>query len=42
MILSDEYNEDDTHKEMPRINLPFPVIETINGSRARRAAKTVG
>ena len=28
-----KYNEDGTRKEVPRVSLPFQVIETINGSR---------
>jgi adenine-specific DNA-methyltransferase len=29
-----KYNEDGTRKEVPRVSLPFQVIETINESRA--------
>jgi hypothetical protein len=31
-----KYNKDGTRKEIPRVSLPFQVIETINGSRASR------
>jgi hypothetical protein len=31
-----KYNEDGTRKEVPRVSMPFQVIETINGSRALR------
>ena len=37
-----KYNEDDTLKEVPRVNLPFQVIETVNESRATREAKKNG
>src|SRR5437667_9794047 len=33
-----KYNEDGTRKEVPRVNLPFQVIETINEGRATREA----
>src|SRR4030042_1618409 len=33
-----KYNEDGTRKEVPRVNLPFQVIETVNESRATRQA----
>ncbi len=33
-----KYNEDGTLKEVPRVNLPFQVIETVNESRATREA----
>ena len=33
-----KYNEDGTLKEVPRVNLPFQVIETVNESRATRDA----
>ena len=35
LVWPGKYNEDGTRKEVPRVNLPFQVIETINGSRAR-------
>jgi len=34
-----KYNEDGTRKEVPRVNLPFQVIETVNESRATREIK---
>ena len=33
-----KYDEDGTLKEVPRVNLPFQVIETVNESRATRDA----
>ncbi|MFQ5852479.1 MAG: hypothetical protein ACE5JU_18105 [Candidatus Binatia bacterium] len=33
-----KYNEDGTWKKVPRINLPFQIIETINESRAARGS----
>jgi DNA modification methylase len=33
-----KYNEDGTVKEVPRVSLPFQVIETVNESRATREA----
>ena len=37
-----KYNEDGTLKEVPRVNLPFQVIESINEGRATREAKKGG
>ena len=37
-----KYNEDGTLKEVPRVNLPFQVIETVNEGRATREAKKHG
>jgi len=37
-----KYNEDGTLNEVPRVSLPFQVIETVNESRATREAKTGG
>ena len=34
-----KYNDDGTLKEVPPVNLPFQVIETVNESRATREAK---
>lgn len=43
LVWPGKYNEDGTLKEVPRINLPFQVIETVNESRAtREAQKTKG
>ncbi|MGA1795500.1 MAG: hypothetical protein ACMUIL_06530, partial [bacterium] len=39
LVWPGKYNEDGTLKEVPRVNLPFQVIETINESRATREAK---
>lgn len=39
LIWPGKYNEDGTLKEVPRINLPFQVIERVNESRATREAK---
>lgn len=40
LVWPDKYNEDGTLKEVPRVNLPFQVIETINESKATREAKS--
>jgi adenine-specific DNA-methyltransferase len=43
LVWPGKYNEDGTRKEVPRVNLPFQVIETVNESRAtREAQKTKG
>ena len=42
LIWPGKYNEDGTLKEVPRVNLPFQVIETVNESRATREAKKGG
>ena len=39
LVWPGKYNEDGTVKEVPRVNLPFQVIETVNESRATREAK---
>jgi adenine-specific DNA-methyltransferase len=39
LVWPGKYNEDGALKEVPRVNLPFQVIETINESRATREAK---
>ncbi len=39
LVWPGKYNEDGTRKEVPRVSLPFQVIETINESRATRRAK---
>src|SRR5438067_11134269 len=36
LVWPGKYNEDGTRKEVPRVNLPFQVIETVNESRATR------
>ena len=38
LVWPGKYNEDGTLKEVPRVSLPFQVIETINESRATREA----
>jgi len=40
LVWPGKYNEDGTRKEVPRVNLPFQVIETINESRATRETKS--
>ena len=42
LVWPGKYNEDGTFKEVPRVNLPFQVIETVNESRATREAKKGG
>lgn len=42
LVWPGKYNEDGTPKEVPRLTLPFQVIETINESRASRDAKKDG
>jgi len=43
LVWQGKYNEDGTRKEVPRVSLPFQVIETVNESRAtREAQKTKG
>ena len=42
LVWPDKYNEDGTLKEIPRVSLPFQVIETVNESRATREAKKGG
>jgi adenine-specific DNA-methyltransferase len=39
LVWPGKYNEDGTLKEVPRVNLPFQVIETVNESRATREAR---
>ena len=42
LVWPGKYNEDGTLREVPRVGLPFQVIETVNESRATRDAKTTG
>ena len=43
LVWPGKYNEDGTRREVPRVNLPFQIIETINESRAtREVQKTKG
>ena len=39
LVWPGKYNEDGTLKEVPRVNLPFQVIERVNESRATREAR---
>ncbi len=41
LVWPGKYNEDGTLKEVPRVSLPFQVIETVNESRVTREAKKV-
>ena len=38
LVWPGKYNEDGTRREVPRVSLPFQVIETVNVSRATREA----
>lgn len=42
LVWPGKYKEDGTLKEVPRVSLPFQVIETVNESRATREAKKSG
>jgi len=42
LVWPGKYNEDGTRKEVPRVSLPFQVIETVNESRATREVKKGG
>lgn len=39
LVWPGKYNEDGTRKEVPRVSLPFQVIETVNESRATREVR---
>ena len=39
LVWPGKYNEDGTLREVPRVSLPFQVIETVNESRATREAR---
>jgi adenine-specific DNA-methyltransferase len=41
LVWPGKYNEDGTLREVPRVSLPFQVIETVNESRATREAQKV-
>ena len=41
LVWPGKYTEDGTRRELPRVNLPFQVIEAINESRATREAKNL-
>ncbi len=42
LVWPGKYNDDGSLKEVPRVNLPFQIIETVNESRATREAKRGG
>jgi DNA modification methylase len=42
LVWPGKYNEDGSIKEVPRVRLPFQVIETVNETRATREAKKGG
>jgi len=42
LVWPGKYNDDGTLKEVPRVSLPFQVIERVNESRATREAKKGG
>jgi len=42
LVWPGKYNEDGTLKEVPKVSLPFQVIETVNESRATREVKKGG
>lgn len=42
LVWPGKYNEDGTPKEVPRVSLPFQVIETMKESRATREARKGG
>ena len=42
LVWPGKYNDDGTLKEVPRVSLPFQVIETVGESRATREAKRTG
>jgi hypothetical protein len=39
LVWPGKYNDDGTRKEVPRVSLPFQVIETVNESQATRQVK---
>ena len=39
LVWPGKYNDDGTLREIPRVSLPFQIIETVNESRATRDAK---
>ena len=42
LVWPGKYNGDGTLREVPRVNLPFQVIETVNENRVARDAKAAG
>jgi adenine-specific DNA-methyltransferase len=41
LVWPGKYNEDGTLREVPKVNLPFQVIETVNESRATREVQKI-
>ena len=39
LVSPGKYNDDGTRKEVPRVSLPFQVIETVNESQGTQQAK---
>jgi adenine-specific DNA-methyltransferase len=42
LVWPGKYNDDGMRKDVPRVSLPFQVIETLNKSRATHEAKKSG
>jgi len=42
LVWPGKYNNDGAVREVPRVSLPFQVVETVNESRAAREAKKTG
>ena len=42
LVWPGKYHEDGTLKGVPRVNLPFQVIETINESRPQESQRRTG
>src|SRR3989475_5962300 len=42
LVWPGKYNDDGSRKEVPRVSLPFQVIETVNESRATRETRKGG
>ena len=42
LVWPEKYNDDGTLREVPRVSLPFQIIETVNESHATREAKKGG
>jgi hypothetical protein len=42
LVWPGKYNEDGTHREVPRVSLPFQIIETANESWWRPPDSAVG
>src|SRR3712207_3564191 len=41
LVWPGKYNEDGARREVPRVSLPFQIIERVNESRATREARKV-